>query len=262
MKALELYKALTEKIPTSLSCEWDHDGPESCPDPDKKVSRVLVALDVHEGVIEKAASEGFDVIACHHPVFFGSLDGVSTTTVSGGRAVKLVRNGISVMSFHTRLDALDGGVNDTLAALVGLKNVTRVEADKDGIMRIGDVDGELTAKEFAVSVKDKLSCGESGRERASVILADAGKRVKRVALIGGSGGDYIYLAKEAGADTYITGDIKHHQSFDSGCYGVNVLAAGHFFTEYPVCRVLADKIREICPDAYVEVYFSNTTETI
>ena len=262
MKVLELYKALTEKIPTSLSCEWDHDGLESCPDPDKKVSRVLVALDVHEGVIEKAANEGFDVIASHHPVFFGSLDSVNATTVSGGRAVKLVQNGVSVMSFHTRLDALDGGVNDTLAQLIGLKNVTRVESDKDGIMRIGDMDGSLTAKELALSVKDKLSCGDDGIEQASVILADAGNTVKRVALLGGSGGDYIGIAKEAGADTYITGELKHHQSFDAALYGINVLAAGHFFTEYPVCRVLADKIKEICPDAYVEVYFSNTTQTI
>ncbi len=262
MKVLELYKALTEKIPTSLSCEWDHDGLESCPDPDKKVSRVLVALDVHEAVSEKAANEGFDVIASHHPVFFGSLDSVNATTVSGGRAVKLVQNGISVMSFHTRLDALDGGVNDTLAQLIGLKNVTRVESDKDGIMRIGDMDGSLTAKELALSVKDKLSCGDDGIEQASVVLADAGNTVKRVALLGGSGGDYIGIAKEAGADTYITGELKHHQSFDAALYGINVLAAGHFFTEYPVCRVLADKIKEICPDAYVEVYFSNTTQTI
>ena len=261
MKALELYKALCEQIPTSLSCEWDHDGLESCPDPDREVKKILVSLDVYDGVIDRAIEGGFDVIVSHHPIFFGSLDSINATTVSGKRAVRLAQNSISVMSFHTRLDALDGGVNDTLAALVGLKDIRRVESDKDGIMRIGELDREYTAEEFCHKVKESLSYGD-GTGEASIMLADAGKTVRRVALIGGSGGDYIYMASNEGADTYLTGDLKHHQCFDSACYGINVIAAGHFFTEYPVCAVLKDKLCAICPDAYVEVCFSNTVKTI
>jgi len=254
MKAIELYNALCEKIPTSLSCEWDRDGLESCPIPEREVGRVLVALDVTDEVIDKAVAEGFDVIASHHPVFFGHLENVNALKTNGARAVKLAKHDISVMSFHTRLDAVEGGVNDTLAARMGLENITVVEADNDRIMRIGELVSECNAEQFAARVKGALSDGDG---QATVILSSAGRKVKRVALIGGGGGKFVDIAVSAGADTYVTGDMNYHEYLSAPEKGVNLITAGHFHTEYPVCGILADKIREVCPDACVEVYYSN-----
>ena len=63
MKAQELYSALCEAIPTSLSCEWDRDGLESCPDPEKEVKRVLIALDVTDtdAVISAVREAGYKI---------------------------------------------------------------------------------------------------------------------------------------------------------------------------------------------------------
>ena len=254
MKALELYNALTAVIPTSLSCAWDHDGLESCPDPDREVRRVLVALDVTDEVIDKAVNEGFDVIASHHPVFFGQLENVNATAPKGARAVKLAKNDISVMSFHTRLDAVEGGVNDTLARKMGLEDIRTVEEDSDGIMRIGTLPEACRAEEFAARVKAALSAPES---EATVILSPAGVNTRKVALIGGGGGKFVGIAKGAGADTYVTGDMGYHDYLSSVENGMNLITAGHFHTEFPVCEVLCEKIKTICPDASIEVFCSD-----
>ena len=118
MTVIELYNKLSEIIPTSLSCPWDRDGLESCPEPQREVKKVIISLDVTNEVIDKAISDGADVIISHHPLFFGGLGNVNALTFDGARAVKLAKNNIAVMSFHTRLDALEGGVNDILADLL------------------------------------------------------------------------------------------------------------------------------------------------
>lgn len=254
MKVIELYNRLCEIIPTSLSCPWDKDGLESCPEPEREVKRVLISLDTTNEVIDRAIDEGADVVISHHPLFFGGLGNINALTFDGARAVKLAKHGIATMSFHTRLDALDGGVNDILAGLLGLSEVETV--GDDHIMRVGELEEETDVQKFARLVKSKLSHGEGERE-SPITLCPTGRKVKRVALIGGSGGDYIALAAQNGADTYVTGDMKYHQLLSAADFNVNLITAGHFFTEYPVCAFLESKVKELCPEADVNVVFSN-----
>lgn len=254
MKVIELYNKLCEIIPTSLSCPWDKDGLESCPEPEREVKKVLIALDTTSEVIDKAIDDGADVIISHHPLFFGGLGNINALTFDGARAVKLAKHGIATMSFHTRLDALDGGVNDILAGLLGLSEVETV--GDEHIMRVGELEEEVDAQKFAMFIKSKLSHGEGERE-APITLCPVERKVKRVAVIGGSGGDYIALAAQNGADTYVTGDMKYHQLLAAADFNVNLITAGHFFTEYPVCAFLESKVKELCPEADVNVVFSN-----
>ncbi len=254
MTVIELYNKLCEIIPTSLSCPWDKDGLESCPEPGREVERVLIALDTTNEVIDRAARDGFDVIISHHPLFFGGLGNVNALTFDGARAVKLAKNNIAAMSFHTRLDALEGGVNDILADIAGLKSVEIIGDDK--ICRIGELENEMSAMDFALYIKDKLSLGE-GVTEAHMTVCSADKSVKRVALVGGSGGDEIAIAAQAGADTFLTGELKYHEKLSASDFGVNLICAGHFFTEFPVCSFLEKTVKKLCPDAAVEVVFSN-----
>ena len=256
MTVIELYNKLCEIMPTSLSCSWDKDGLESCPEPDQEVKKVLISLDVTGEVIDQAINEGADVIISHHPLFFGGLGNMNALTFDGARAVKLAKHNIAVMSFHTRLDACDGGVNDILAEMFGLKNISIVGDDR--ICRMGELDRSLELMDFAKLVKEKLSTGTGERE-ASVGISPAGKKVKRVAVIGGGGGDFINVAAASGADTYVTGEFKHHERLSATDFGVNLISAGHFFTENPVCGFLEKTVRDICPNAIVEVVFSNRT---
>lgn len=253
MKILELYRELCNIIPRELSCSWDHDGLEVCPDADAEVRRVLISLDVTDEVIDKAIKDGADVILAHHPLFFKGVSEVSVTNPNGKRAVKLIRAGISVMTFHTRLDAVSGGVNDILAAKIGLENVETV--GDEGIVRIGELSDETDAEEFARLVKSALGA-------PCVTLSPSGKKTKKVALIGGSGGEDISVAREAGADTYLTGELKYHPMLSAGEIGMNLVCAGHFYTEYPVTEFFAGQIKRLCPDAHTEIFFSDRVEVI
>lgn len=254
MKVIELYNKLCEIIPTSLSCPWDRDGLESCPEPEREVKRVLVALDTTNEVIEKAIEARADVIVSHHPLFFGGLGNINALTFDGARAVKLAKNGIATMSFHTRLDALGGGVNDILAAKLNLKSVTVIGDEK--ICRMGELEEDTEAEMFALNVKNALSSGAKELE-AHVALCPSGRKVRKVALVGGSGGDDIKVAAANGADTFVTGELKYHERLSATDFGMNLVCAGHFFTEYPVCAFLESRIKELCPDADVQTVFSN-----
>jgi dinuclear metal center YbgI/SA1388 family protein len=259
MTVIELYNKLCEIIPTSLSCPWDKDGLESCPEPDREVKKILITLDITNAAIDRAIEGGFDVIVSHHPVFFGGLGVMNALTFDGAKAVRLAKNNIAAMSFHTRLDAREDGVNDTLARLCGLKNIEAVGNDK--IARVGELEAEISLEEFAKTVKSVLSWGEGERE-ATLSVCNVNGRVKRVALVGGSGGDMMNIAKEAGADTYLTGDAKHHEYLGAFDFGINLICAGHFFTEHPVCEFLDKTLGEICPDFVREIYFSNQVTTL
>ena len=254
MTVIELYNRLCEVIPTSLSCEWDRDGLESCPEPGREVKRVIISLDTTNEVIDEAIESHADVIISHHPLFFGGLGNINAMTFDGARAVKLAKNGIATMSFHTRLDALYGGVNDILAEKLGLCDVETIGDDK--IARIGTLKEETTPEEYARKIKSALSHGSDERQ-AHVTLSSAGRTVKRVALVGGSGGDEIALAAGNGADTYVTGDLKYHQLLSADDFNMNLITAGHFFTEYPVCAFLEKTVSGICPDAEIKTVFSN-----
>lgn len=252
MTCAELYALLNERIPASLSCKWDNDGLMCCPEPHREVRRVLVALDITGRVIDEAIDGGYDAIVSHHPLIFAPLRALDPTDPVAAKLMRLVRAGVSAMSFHTRLDAVAGGVNDALAAAVGLQNTKAFGADGEAIGRIGELEAPATLADFAKTVKRAL--GADG-----VQAVDAGRPVWRVAVLGGSGSDDVRAAISAGADTYLSGELKHNYLTDAPDMGINLLAAGHFYTEDPVCSVLRDWILQAAPQAEVAITNSNTT---
>ena len=123
MTIQQLYDALEARIPRSLSCGWDNDGLSCCPDPAAPVRGVLVALDATEDAVAAAERRGCNLLVTHHPLLFRGLRAVDGADTSSRKVLRLIRAGISTAAFHTRLDALPGGVNDTLAAVLGLYDV-------------------------------------------------------------------------------------------------------------------------------------------
>lgn len=242
MTVREFYKALCAIIPRELGCDWDVDGLNVCPDPEREVRRVLVALDATNEVVDKAVSEGYDVIFTHHPMLFGGLKNVVADDYDGAKVIKLCKSGVSAISFHTRIDAAKGGVNDKLASLVGLENVEIVGDER--IMRVGTLAKPISAGEFAAKVKEVLGA-------PAVLCADAGVPVHRVAVVGGSGKSELELALASGADTFLTGELKYSQYCDAD--KLNLLVAGHFYTEQPICARLCALIAEVDPRVQTDV---------
>ena len=258
MKVRELYDRLEMRIPRALSCEWDNDGLMCCPCADAEASKVLVALDVTGEVVEYAKRNGYGVILSHHPLIYKGVKALDGEGYVSAKLISLVKSGISVMSFHTRLDAVEGGVNDRLAYLLGLCDTEPLYCEGVPLGRVGTLDSDMSAEDFAKKVKEALGA-------PFVLLSDAGVRVNRVAVVGGNGGDLISEAKRAGADTLVSGRLDYHSMTDAPDQRVkriNLIEAGHFYTEDPVCLALRDFVLEIDPSIECDIYCSNVIKAI
>lgn len=253
MTVKQLYKILDAKIPKELSCEWDNDGLMLCPEPHRQVRKVLIALDATADVADAAIEGGFDVIVTHHPVIFKGLKAINDENYVSEKAIRLIRAGVAVFSFHTRLDALEGGVNDVLALELGLENIEPF--GEEGIGRIGDLYDEQSVEEFAFRIKEWL-------DAPYVNLANANKECRRVAVLGGSGDDDVRAAIAAGADTYVSGELKYHTLADAPEMGINLIEAGHFYTEYPVLCVLEQLIEAADEAILCDIFYSNKIKAV
>jgi dinuclear metal center YbgI/SA1388 family protein len=240
MTVEQLINALDGMIPKNLSEPWDNDGLDVVPDKNAEITGVLCALDCTSVAVNRATELGCNVIITHHPLVFKPLGSVICDDSVGKRVIECIKRGIAVVSFHTRLDIIEGGVNDILAETVGLKNIS----DFIPYGRIGDVD-EVGFEEFArhVAAVLGLNINELG-------LVKSKNTVKRVALVSGCGKDEIGDAINAGADTFITGEVMHNHMLDCKEMGINLICATHYATERIVLPLLANKVKEL---ARVEV---------
>lgn len=247
MTVRELYDTLSSRISPTLSETWDNDGLMCCPDPDRGVLRVLCTLDVTDAAVARALETGADVILSHHPLVFAPLHALTPDEPVPARLISLVRAGISVFSFHTRFDRLAGGVNDVLARTLRLCDVAALGEGEASLGRIGSLPYEMSVADFAAYVK--LALGAPG-----VQVWDSGRTVSRVAIVGGEGKDFISAAVAAGADTYLSGRLGYHSMQDAP---INLMEAGHYYTERPSVLALAALVKELLPTVQTEIYTPN-----
>lgn len=226
--------------PQSQKMDWDNVG-LLCGDRNQEVRKILVALDAFDHIAAEAAAVGADLIVTHHPLIFKPVKNV-TEGDSVGRTIRtLVKNDISAINAHTNLDVAEGGVNDELARVLGLQNVEIVPG---GLLRIGDV-AEQSMESFLTHVKETLGCPGLRYVESGI--------VRRVAVGGGACGSELMDAVEAGCDTFVTADVKYNTFWDAHDLGINLIDAGHFYTENPICRVLARKLTAAFPEIDVEI---------
>lgn len=248
----EIKAALFEIAPAYMQESWDNVG-LLCGRGDRAVETVLVALDPFPEVAREAKRRDAQILVTHHPLIFplsGSFRAVNDESVIGRTILDLAENKIAAVNIHTNLDSAPGGVNDVLAEILGLINVrVLAPAGEDekgrayGLGRYGDVEPcELSF--FLSLVKERLSCG-------GLRYVNGGKTVKKVAVGGGSCGEFLKNAVDLGCDTFITADVKYNQFADAKELGLSLIDAGHFPTEAPVCKYLAGQLRKRFPELRV-----------
>ena len=237
--ALDILQFIESIAPVELKMDWDNVG-LLCGRSDKEVSTVLVALDPFPHVCEEAAEVGADLLVTHHPLIFEAMKAVTPQTTVGQAVMKLIANDITAINAHTNLDCAEGGVNDTLAQQLELQDVSVIGSEH--LLRAGDFESSLPA--FLEHVKAKLGCH-------GLRYVDGGKSVSKVAVGGGSCGSELMEVIQAGCDTFVTADVKYNQFWDAKAYGINLIDAGHYQTENPICKVLAEKIQAAFPQLQV-----------
>ena len=253
MKCREIMDCLESMSPKSYALDWDNVGLLVGRE-DKKVKKVMIALDATDHVVDLAIDEGADMLITHHPMIFSKIKRVTSDDIVGSKILKLAVSGISYYAMHTNFD-IKGGMAVYAANLLGMKNTVVLEETLpgEGIGRVGYINGVNDCRDVISLVKEKFDLNNV------FVYGDSYKKVKKIAICPGSGKSVISSAKKLGADCLITGDIGHHEGLDAIEMGLTVIDATHsgiekIFVEYiynyldPLCHnVQLIKVNEGCP---------------
>ena len=224
--------------PFSTQAEYDNSG-LLLGSHSQTVSGILTCLDVTTDVVDEALKQNCNLIVAHHPLIFRKLSRINPDTPQGSLLYKLISNNIAVLAVHTNLDAAQNGVSFVLADRIGIQNAEFLtEHDTDGTTGFGvygSLDQSYPVNDFLNRVCKAL---HTNAIRFSNDL-DAKATIRTVAVCGGSGVSLAKAARSAGADAYVTADIKYHEYFDCGMLLVD---AGHYETEMPIIQHMRDKL--------------------
>lgn len=318
-------------------------------DPHAPLTKGVVSLDRSLAAVQFAADSGAELLVAHHPLIFEPVSTVLQTSHVGRTILELARKNVAFVAAHTNWDSARGGINDALAALVGLTGVTdfgtaaqvkrlklvvfcppeAAEAIIDAASEAGaGVIGEYSRCAFmsqgegtfhgsqnsnpAVGVKGQVEHVKEARiemvlleDRARAVtravrrvhpyeepafeffqLAADGEQpagrigtlaepttlrdllpyldqrlgtvscawgkpdrpVKKLAVVGGAADSEWREARQAGADAFLTGEVKQHVGLEVAEEGFAIIASGHYATEHPGCRTLRDRLAEELPE--------------
>lgn len=228
MIAKDVIETIEKLAPLHLAMDWDNPG-LILGNEDKQVQNILLALDIDELVINEAISHKIDMIITHHPIIYKAVKNINSRTTVGRWMLKLIQHDITVYTAHTNLDITEGGVNDTLFNRLGLTDKTGLQETTPGhyLGRVGKVVGDHTLKSYSEYVAKQLE--------VDIVryVGDPDAKVHHVAICGGAASDYdmFKAAAKAGADLYITGDIRYHETQRAQGLGLNLIDATHHGTE-------------------------------
>ncbi len=233
----EVVAILDAAYPPALAADWDAVG-LVCGDPGAEVRRILLAVDPVATVVDEAIEIDAQLIITHHPLYLRGVTSVAATDAKGTLVHRLISHDIALLTAHTNADRANPGVSDALAVTLGLVDLKPLAPLADpsvGTGRIGVLPEAVTLEQFAEHVAAVLPATEHGVR----VAGDPQATVRTVAVCGGSGDDL--LAAAAGADAYVTADLRHHRALDhlanGGCALIDV---AHWASEWPWLAQAAD----------------------
>jgi len=255
MKAKDIMAAIEKIAPRQLQEDYDNAGLQ-CGDPARVVTKVFCCLDVTEEVVHRAISMGAEMIVSHHPLLFRPIKSISAEGDYISRSLYLaLTHDIVLYAAHTNLDNAPMGVNKMIADRLGLLDqqpLAPVPAERlagldsafaqaCGSGMIGVLPHEMSVDAFLAMVRERFSA--NAIRLNNDMLATRPKSIRKVALCGGAGGDFISDAERQGADAYLTGEVGYHRMF--GHADILLVEAGHFETEHEVVNLLAGFIESL-----------------
>ncbi|MDY0234614.1 MAG: Nif3-like dinuclear metal center hexameric protein [Gudongella sp.] len=247
MKANQIITKLEDWISPKLIDTWDRTGFQ-IGEGGKEVKGILLALDITREVVNTALDYGCNMIITHHPFIFSPIESITDKTYKGRLIKLIIKNDLVIYNAHSNLDLVEGGVNDVLAELLHLKMTIPIKpifldllnnSDKEyGYGRVGAID-EISLKELIDRIKTKLDIDYLK------VYGETAECIKKVAICGGSGSEFILDAKEKGAQVYITGDIKYHDAQLAYEEDIVLIDATHYHTEKVILEELKKRLIDI-----------------
>lgn len=253
---------LEDLAPLAAADSWDNVG-LLLGDPSARVSHITLSLDLDDRALDLAIQEESELIITHHPVIFPSLTRLTSEHAMSKRLLRAASSGIAIYCAHTNLDAAPGGVNDALAAVLGISVEEAIFPLEDerinqaaladpiiqerlkgsfdipklgfGHGRIGSfAEGAISRRGMVRVVNNQLQSG------GCILNFDEDAAVERIAVAGGSFDEtWLPLLVEKNVDLLISGEIKHHVMLNLNEQGIAAIIAGHELTERVILHPLA-----------------------
>ncbi|SHI36924.1 dinuclear metal center protein, YbgI/SA1388 family [Clostridium cavendishii DSM 21758] len=242
MKLKQIITVMEQIAPVELKESFDNVG-LMVGDKESDINKVLIALDCTLEVIDEAKNIGADLILTHHPLLFRKPSTITTDTLLGKKIIELIKNDINLYSAHTNWDSVENGLNDTIVRLLGFKSGELIEPSKSknyensGIGRIININEELSLELLINKIKSSLNI-ENLR-----YVGELHNKIKKIAIINGSGQDFFEKARDLGADCVITGDTTYHYVSDYKEMGMCIIDIGHFESEWQTLITVSEGLK-------------------
>jgi len=224
----DLLDLLDRLAPFDLAESWDNPGLQ-VGDLSQVITRVCVALDPSVESLRSCSRRTGQLLLTHHPLIFKPLTSLDIRKYPASVLYEAVKTNISIIAVHTNLDMARMGINQMLADQLELREVrvlNEIDADEGwGLGRIGFLPEGVPLSSFVQKAKTILGADQLR------VTGDLDKEIRRVAVVGGSGGSLIGNAFDRGADLLLTGDVGHHDALEAKALGLAVIDGGHFLTE-------------------------------
>lgn len=228
-----IYEFLDKIAPFNTAMAFDNCG-LLVGDFNKEVDKVLLTLDITKNIVKESQKIGAQLVISHHPVIFKPLPDIRfNSTVH-----LLSKFEISAICAHTNLDIAPKGVNFCLAEKLALSNLEPlVYEENQPLGLIGELQSEMNPKEFALHVKNKLDCN-------GLRYTATNKKIKKVSVCSGSGGEFVSEAIKKGVDAFVTGEIKHSQILKANEANLMIVDVGHYKTENVIIEPLKNELKK------------------
>ena len=242
-RLLDILNLLEEIAPSHSAEDWDNTGLQ-IGDLSQRIGQIFISLDPTLKAVKRASKNGAQLLLTHHPLIFKPLSHIVLENYPGNVVFEAAKQDLSILAAHTNLDMAEGGINDMLAELFHLKNVAVLEENEGpgndgiGLGRIGDLAEPVPLSSMIQAVKSILGL------KIVRFVGRKNRKIRRLAVVGGSGGDMVIMASNKGADLLLTGDITHHVALEAENLGLALIDGGHFETEKAAFMLFAERLRD------------------
>ena len=193
--------------PRDSAEDWDRPG-LMVGNPSQEINKVLLAVDVTSEVVDQAIQSGCQLLLTHHPMLLRGVHELGELTLKGNLVTKAIKSGLAIFSAHTNADIAQGGVSQSLAQALELRNLAPLDA-VSGHGIVGDIE-EIKLIEYARKIARAIPATAQGIR----VAGNSEKLISRVGLVAGAGDGFLSMASLAEIDLFITSDLRHHPAQD------------------------------------------------
>ena len=186
-----------------------------------EVKTVITAVSASNAAIDFAIKQNADALLVHHGYFWRG-ESPEVVGIKKNRLKKLLENEINLIAYHLPLDAhLEFGNNRLLGEFLGFSNFRQSETEP--LVWLGESQQPQEFEAFKTFLEQNFN--------QQIAAVKAKNEMQKFAWCSGAAQDFLTLAKEEGADCFITGEFSERTFYEAKELGINFFGYGHYLTE-------------------------------